>query len=141
MAQSTLIGLQITEGQRLIERLVQEGIPITAAAWVKEYDSGDWYLYIATPLVSRNRGTGPAYRPVNTVIRAMEDEGFGLDFFDKKLLGVNDPRTKDILAHRKGRPGGPPTPFRGARLGNLAIDEAYIYPPLPPGEEGAGGEV
>jgi hypothetical protein len=134
MAQATLVGMQITEGQRLIERLPREGIPVTAAAWVKENDSGDWYLYIATPLVGEDGATRSAYGPVNTVLRKMQDEGFGLDFFDKKLLGPQDPVTRDIVAHRRGRPGGPPTPFRGAQLGDLAVDEAYIYPPLAPAE-------
>jgi hypothetical protein len=31
-------------------------------------------------------------------------------------------------ANRDGRTGGPPTSFRGSRLGNLAVEEAFIYP-------------
>jgi hypothetical protein len=130
MAQATLVDLQIHEGQRLIERLVREGIPVTAAAWVKEAESGDWYLYLATPLVGDDGATLPAYRRVNPIIRELEKEGFGMDFFDKKVIGAHDPMAQDMVVHRRGRPGGPPTPFRGSRLGDVEVEEAYIYPPL-----------
>src|SRR5262245_19993970 len=91
MAQATLVEMQIKEGQRLIDRLAQEGLAVPAAAWVKESDSGDWYLYLATPLVSEGGGKKPAYHRVNTVIREMQKEGFGMDPFAKKVIGPNDP--------------------------------------------------
>jgi len=141
MAQASLVEMQIKEGQRLIDRLAQEGVAVTAAAWVRESDSGDWYLYLATPLVGQDGATRPAYRRVNTVIREMLKEGFGMDPFAKKVIGPHDPIAKDIVANRGGRPGGPPTPFRGSRLGYLAVEEAYVYPPLPTPEEAAGMQL
>jgi hypothetical protein len=138
MAQGTLVEIQLQQGQILLERLAHEGIAVTAAAWVKESDSGDWYLYLATPLVSADGGTTPAYRRVNTVIRKMEEEGFRMDPFDKKVIGPHDPIATDLVAYRRARPGGPPTPFRGSRLGGLYVDEAYIYPLPPTPEEQAG---
>jgi hypothetical protein len=130
MAQATLVEMEIKEGQRLIDWLTQAGVVVTAAAWVHETESGDWYLYLATPLVGEDGATRAAYRPINTVIREMEKEGFGMDPFAKKVVGPHDPIAKDIVAHRRGRPGGALTPFRGSRLGDLDIEEAYIYPPL-----------
>ena len=56
MAQETLVGMQFKEGRRLLDRLAREGVPVTAAAWVKESESGDWYLYLATPLVAEDGG-------------------------------------------------------------------------------------
>jgi hypothetical protein len=129
MAQATLVELQINEGQRLIDRLAQAGIIVTAAAWVKESESGDWYLYLATPLVSEGGGKRTAYHRINTVIREIQKEGFGMDPFAKKVIGLHDPIARDMAANRGGRSGGPPTPFRGSRLGDLAVEEAYIYPP------------
>ena len=130
--------MQITEGQTLIDRLTHEGISVMAAAWVKESESGDWYLYLATPLVTEGGGKRPAYHRVNAVIREMQKEGFGMDPFEKKVVGPHDSIAKDMIANRGGRPGGPPTPFRGSRLGELYVDEAYIYPPLPNPEEQTG---
>jgi hypothetical protein len=138
MAEAALVDMQLKEGQRLIDRLAQEGVVVTAAAWVKESESGDWYLYLATPLVGEGGGKRAAYHRVNEVIRELQEEGFGMDPFAKKVIGPNDPIAKDLVAHREGRLGGPPTPFRGSRLGDLSVEEAYIYPRSPTPEEAAG---
>jgi hypothetical protein len=137
MAQASLVEMQITEGQTLIDRLTHEGIGVTAAAWIKESESGDWYLYLVTPLVSEDGATKAAYRRINAVIREMEKEGFGMDPFEKKVIGPHDPIARDMVANRGG-PARIPTRFRGSHLGDLAVDEAYIYPP-PPTPEGLAG--
>jgi hypothetical protein len=141
MAQAALVEMQIKEGQTLLERLAHEGITVTAAGWVKESDSGDWYLYLATPLVGEDGATRRAYGRVNAVIRKMEEEGFTMDPFDKKVIGPHHPIARDMIAHRQARPGGPPTRFRGSRLGDLYVEEAYIYPPLATPQEQAGIEL
>jgi hypothetical protein len=128
MAQATLLDMHIKEGQRLLDRLAEERVAVTAAAWVNETETGDWYLYLATPLVTDDGGTRQAYRRVNEVIRELEKEGFGMDLIAKKVIGVHDPIAAGLVANRTSRPGGPPTPFRGARLGDLAVEEAFIYP-------------
>ncbi len=138
MAQAALVEMQIKEGQTLLERLTHEGIEVTAAAWVKESESGDWYLYLATPLVGKDRATNAAYGRVNAVIREMEKEGFGMDPFAKKLIGPHDPIARDIVAHR-GHLAGSPKRFSNSRLGNLAVEEAYLYPPLPATPEQLAG--
>jgi hypothetical protein len=68
----------------------------------------------------------------------MEEEGFSMEPFDKKVIGPHDPIARDMTAHRQARPGGPPTPFRGSRLGELYVEEAYIYPPLATPDEQTG---
>ena len=141
MAQATLVEMQLQEGQRLIDRLIKEGVAVTAAAWVKETESGDWYLYLATPLVTEDGGKRPAYHRVNAVILEMQREGFAMDPIEKKVIGPHDPIAKDIVANRSSGPTGPPTPFRGSRLGDLAVDEAYIYPRPPTPEEAAGMQL
>jgi hypothetical protein len=138
MAQATLVEMQIKDGQRLIECLIREGIAVTAAAWVKETESGDWYLYLATPLVSPEGGTRPAYRRVNAVIRQMEEEGLWIDPFEIKVIGPNNPTARDIVANRRDRPSRIPTRFQGARLGEVAVEEAFLYPPTAIPEETAG---
>jgi len=137
MAQAPLVEMQTKEGQTLIDRLTHERIGVTAAAWVKESESGDWYFYLATPLVGEDGATKAAYRRVNAVIREMEKEGFRMDPFEKKVIGPNDPIARDMVAHRGG-PARTPTRFRGSRLGDLAVEEAYIYPPPATPEELAG---
>ncbi len=138
MAEATLVDMRLKEGQRLLDRLAQGGVVVIAAAWVNESESGDWYLYLATPLVGEGGGKRAAYHRVNEVIRAMQDEGFAMDPFAKKVIAPTDPIARDLVAHREGRPGGPPAAFRGSRLGDLAVEEAYIYPRPPTPDEAAG---
>jgi hypothetical protein len=139
MAQGTLVEMRIRDGQRLIDRLAQEGIAVTAASWVKESESGEWYLYLATPLVGEDGATRAAYRRVITVVRELENEGLWIDPFEIKVIGPKDPIARDIAAHQDTRRAKIPTRFRGSRLGELAVEEAYIYPPTAkPAEAGQG---
>jgi hypothetical protein len=129
MAQATLVEMQIKDGQRLIEQLVREGIAVPAACWAKESDSGDWYLYLATPLVGEDGATRLAYRRVNAVIREMQKEGFWVDPFEIKVIGPHEAMATDMAAHRAVRSTKIPTRFGGGRLGEVAVEEALIYPP------------
>jgi hypothetical protein len=129
MDQGTLVEMQVKEGQWLIDQLVREGVEITAAAWIKESESDMWYLYLATPLVGEDAPTRPVYGRVNEVIRAMQRAGFWPDGFDIKLIGSHNPIAIDMVAHRNSHPAPIPTRFRGARLGPLPVEAAYIYPP------------
>ena len=102
MAQTTLVDVQIKDGQCLLDRLAWEGVAVTAAAWVMESESGDWYLYLATSFVGEDGATRPAYQRVNAVIRKIQKEGFGMDPFEKKVIGPHDPIAKEMLANRSG---------------------------------------
>ncbi len=130
--------MQIQDGQRVLDRLVREGVGVTAAAWIKESESGQWYLYLGTPLVSEDGGKRPAYHRVNTVIRAMQKEGFWFDPFQIKVIGPHNPIAKDLAAQRQRRPPRVPTWFSGHQLGELAVEGAWIYPPAPNPEEATG---
>ena len=123
--------MQIKDGQRLIDRLRAEGIEVSVAGWLKESDSGDWYLYLATPLVGAGGAKRQAYHRVNAVMRGMEEDGLWVDPFEIKVIGPHDPTAKDMIAYRDGRPARTPTWFRGSRLGELAAEGAYLYPPTP----------
>lgn len=138
MAQTTLVEMQMSEAQRLIDRLNRDGVDVIAAAWVKEEESGDWYLYLATPLVTEDKGTPPAYRRLNSLVRAMQEEGFGLDPFEIKMIGPHNPTAQAIVANRGPRACGPPRRFAGARLGELAVEQAWIYPTRPASTEARG---
>jgi hypothetical protein len=129
MDQGTLVEMQIEHGQRLIDRLTKEGVDVKAAAWVKESDTGDWYLYLATPLVSEDGATRSAYRRVNTIISQLQEDGFWIDPLEIKAIGPTDPVAKAVLAARDRYAGRVGTHIPGERLGPLATEEAYLYPP------------
>jgi hypothetical protein len=138
MGQGTLVEMQIKDGQRLIDRLAREGVAVTAACWVKESESGQWFLYLATPLVGEDGAKRAAYRRVGPHILEMQKEGFSIDPLEVKVIGPRDPIAKDVVAHRGGRQARTPTRFRGSRLGELAVEDAYVYPPTANPEETAG---
>src|SRR4051812_20518812 len=124
MAQTLLVEMQITDGQHLIERLNRGAVTVTAAAWVLESDGGDWYLYLVPPLVGEDGATRPAYQHVNSVIREMEKEGMEIEV-EKKVIGLDDPIAKDLVAYRDSHPSKKPTWFLGWRLGDLPIEAAF----------------
>jgi hypothetical protein len=130
--------MEIQNGQRLIDRLVQEGIAVVAACWVRESESGDWYLYLATPLVGEDGATRPAYHRVNIVIRAMQKEGILLGPIEKKVIGPHDPIARDVVASLGRRPPRTLTRYQGGRLGDLPFEEAFVYPPTAKPEKAAG---
>ncbi len=123
MDQTALVDIQIGHGRRLIDRLVEQGIPITAASWVKESESGYWFLYLATPLVTEDGATRAAYIRVTALIREMQKDGAAVDPLDVKLISPKDP-VANAVRHCAAKT---PTWFRGTRLGPVAVDEAYVY--------------
>src|SRR5579884_3204844 len=90
MDQETLVGEMIDAGKQLLERLVAEGVPVAAGFWVKETETGRWYLYIATPLVPEDGGTLEAYGRINAVRRQMP-ESFGLGRFQVRAVSPSSP--------------------------------------------------
>jgi hypothetical protein len=125
--QIPLVTEQIDSGRKVIERLMQNDIPVTAAAWVKESDLWQWYLYLVTPLVGEDGDTMPAYRRILAVLRG-GPEPPEVDPFHIKAVGPSEPVGKAILEAQQRR--GRPWDYAGSSLGPVSVDGAYFYPPL-----------
>ncbi len=89
MDSSTLVDSQIEAGQKLVDRLVQEGVPVRFAFWLKEIEKDHWYLYLATPLVGADGATGSAYRRVSEVLHQMGEDYFEFTFRVKAIALSN----------------------------------------------------
>ena len=127
MDQIPLVTEQIEGGRKLVERLVENGIAVTAADWVKESDGWQWHLYLVTPLVGEDGATTPAYRRILAVLRTGPPPE--IDPFLIKVVGPTKPVGQAILdAQRHGSRlwGG----YGGTSLGGMSVDGAYVYPPL-----------
>jgi hypothetical protein len=129
MDQGPLVEIQIESGKRLIEQLVQAGVDVSAACWLKEAENGQWFLYLATPLVTKDGAKREAYGRVNAVIREMRPP-LQIHPFDIKVIGVESPIAKMVQELQQRYPGPLPFPYRGASLGGLSIEGAYIYPAI-----------
>ena len=137
MDQDCVVSDQIEAGKRLMLALEANGFEIRLAFWAKPSDEMRWYLYLASPFVSQN-GPLEAYRFVLDVMKNHLD--LGIEFFDIKVLGLDDSLTKAGLAVMKPRvvsspfAVNPPRPFagmtrfNGTTLGGLSIDGAVFYP-------------
>ena len=121
----TLVENRIDDGRKLINGLTQAGFPLTAVCWVKTSEEGDWYLYIASIAVDQ-KDLASAYREVYGVLTSLS--GTSISVSDVKLVGVNNPITKEILEIRERYPGKLPTISRRRQLGSVAVDEVYVYP-------------
>ena len=124
MDTETLVENLLDDGQKLIEALPQNGFPVTAAIWLKTSWNGRWYLYIVSPVVDAE-GITEGYRRLHPLIRQMP-EPFGIDVFKVKLIGLENPIAKDVLAIHPHAPG-PRVRWRGISLGNVSIEDAYLY--------------
>jgi hypothetical protein len=125
-----LVSEQIKAGQQLVERLRGAGIPLTAAAWVKPTERYQWYLYLVTPLVGEDRAVRPASRRIRPIVRALQDEGVWIEPSDLMLIGTTEATGEAIAAiSRQVPPRRFGTRYGGASLGELSIDDAYVYAP------------
>jgi hypothetical protein len=130
MDQGTLVATQIEDGERLIHRLTGEGVAVTAAGWVKESESGQWFLYLVTPLVGQDGVRRPAYRRVNTVLLQMP-QPFWVDPLEIKVVGPDSSVGKAMRDLHRHYPRPSPIRYGGAQLGDMSIDGAYLYAPVP----------
>jgi hypothetical protein len=128
MDQGTLVEGQINAGQKLIDRLGENGVVVMAACWMKESDGGLWFLYLATPLVGNDGARLPAYARIDAVIRALP-QPLGIDPFRIKVVGPSERVGQAILEVQRRYPSRPGGRYDGASLGGVSIDEAYVYPP------------
>ena len=118
--------MQVDGGKALLDGLRGAGFDVTVGGWTKSSEEGDWYLYIASRDVD-DRGLAEAYRRVYTEIQA--NPVFGIDPFEVKLVGRQNPIARDLLAIRGAGTGRLATRSRRPKLGQMSVEETYVYAP------------
>ena len=121
-----LVAEQIADGQRLVDRLVQGGFPVTAACWAMTSYDGQWYLYLVSPAVDAE-GPEP-YGRVLPVVHELEQPTFGVEPLQVKLIGPSDPLGRGLTELQKQSRTKKPTRYPGGRIGDVTVEGAYIYP-------------
>jgi hypothetical protein len=136
MDQGALVNLEIDAGKRLLDRLVSEGVPVSAAGWLKDANDGRWTLYLVTPLVGPGGAVGDAYWEVNRVKRGLSEVA-GIGSLRIRVDGPTRPTGKALLDLYKHHPGSGGRYLRlgGKSIGRAYAEDAYLYPlPTPNGK-------
>jgi hypothetical protein len=125
---TTLVGEMIEDGRRIVEQLPQDGFEVTAAFWLKKAEDGEWRFYVVSPVAEPGR-LNDAYSRLHTFIRRMPEPHW-IDPLEVRLLRPSHPLAKDVLAIHQSATGPKASPIRwgGTMLGNISVEEAYLYP-------------
>lgn len=129
MDEGPLVSEKIEDGKRFLKRLVEEGVTVPAACWLKESNSGNWHLYIASSLVGEDEAAMDAYRLIGSLSRQMS-QPFCLDYFDVKAVEANGPLSKAVQELIRSSRGRLPIRLGSGGLAGVSIDAGYIYPPI-----------
>lgn len=127
MDQEILVDDRIDEGEKLIAHLVRSGFDVSGAFWVLTSPDNMWQMYVASTAVEPD--IGQAFGKFYAL--AYQLPGVSVASVTR-LIHPSDPIAREALAQRDRRPGRVPVRYRGKRLGDLAIEEAYIYPKIGP---------
>jgi len=123
MDQISLVGKRISDGERLLRQLVRNAVDVSAAFWLRPLDDPWWKFYIASRVVDA-QGPKSAYQ-------ALQDslfEGICISLTEITLIGATNPATLEVRRLLRKSKSRDPIHFRGSHLGNIAIEEAYLYP-------------
>lgn len=120
-----LVDNRVDDGQKLVWNLAKLSFDVSVAFWVKTSEEGLWFLYIGSASLEPSK-IADAYRTLYSCLKQIP--GTSLSISELKLIQVGNPIAQDAIAIRDRHPGRLPVRFHGDRLGNMSIDEAYIYP-------------
>jgi hypothetical protein len=123
MDTGTLVRELREDGQKLVDRMRQNGFEVTTAFWLKPSQDDRWRFYVVSPLVEQE-GPSKAYANLHPLIYQMP-QPFSIDPLEVKLIGPTDPLAQDILAAQSRIPGPRFADIHWA--GNMSIEDAYLY--------------
>jgi hypothetical protein len=124
MDQAPLVEHQIDDVPRLINQLKGDKFVVTAAFWLYTSEADQWFLYLVSDVVDLV-GTTEAYKIVYRSMRQLTD--LWINPFEVKLVGPHDPIAKEVADFQVHTHAPVPMHIRGSRLGNIYVENAYIY--------------
>src|ERR1700730_1402864 len=123
MDQESLVEAQKDAGKRFLSEF-NKFAPVKFAAWLKETDSGRWYLYVISDAIDDTR-VDIAYGEVLRISRQMDTPR--IDPFRIRVIGANTSTAVQVLGvqQRYGTDTTPPPWNEGA---GGAVEDAFLYP-------------
>ena len=124
MDQATLVDHQIDDVTKLVDRLRRDNFDVKAAFWLYTSEADQWFLYLVSDAVDQ-KGITEAYK---AVYKAMERlTNLSIDPFEVKLVSPGDPVAKAVIDFLSKQHARVATRVRGTNIGNIYIENAYIY--------------
>lgn len=124
MDQGPLVADQIKAGARFLAEF-QKCYPLQNAFWLKQEDTGYWYLYIASDQITDNN-VSAAYGEAVRVAHLLKDPWF--DLMQVKAIGAETRLAKAVQDLQQRYPGRHTTRLNGSVFGGISTEEVYIYP-------------
>jgi hypothetical protein len=125
MDYEVLVEGQIEDGRTLISGLTEKKFDVSVAFWVRTSEENLWFLYVGTNAV-RQMSLADAYRVVYDVLRRIPNTAISISHV--KIVDSDALVAKAAREVRDRDPARLTTHYLGKKLGNLAIEEACIYP-------------
>jgi hypothetical protein len=125
MVTNLLVDNLLEDGRTLIAALVRDGLEIEVAFWVRRSERGSWHLYIASPqFAPEKRGDFPL--KIYNQLRRIPNSS--IDFGQVRLIPDSEPVARAALALRDRSNQRRVARCGEGQLGDLPIEEGYIYP-------------
>src|SRR4051794_3263270 len=121
-----LVDSRTEDGRKLLAELMRDGFHVTVAFWVKTSEEGLWALYVASDAVDPAR-IGDAYPTVYACLRRIPEAS--VEPSEIKLIPASHPLAAAAQEVRDRDRGRMPIRLHGKRLGDLSVEEVYVYPP------------
>ena len=122
MDQEALVASQIEAGQRFIDEF-KKYAPLKFAGWLKETESGRWYLYIVSDSIL-DRDVSRAYDQVLQVVNEMTAPR--LDPFRIRVIGANTTRASQVSGLQPlATITTTPAPWHQTAVSG--VDDAHVY--------------
>ena len=127
MDQRYLVESQIDEGLGIAKALVAGGVDLIAAFWAYTEEYSRWTLYLVAN-ASDEKAWVDIFRKLGDTFP--KDEDSWVSFLDVSVLREKEPLAQLALDIQKKHPGPMATRSRRKSLGDLGVDEVYVYPPI-----------
>ncbi len=128
MDKKPLVVEQLDAGEKLIRQFTQV-FPVQAAFWLRERESDEWYLYLASDQITDGNSRA-AYGEVLQIVKP--GQSLWINPFQVKVVSADSAVAKAAVNLISKYPGKIPTRYQGRHFGDLSVDEVVIYPlPLP----------
>jgi hypothetical protein len=97
---------------------------VEAAFWLKANADDQWFLCLASEEID-DTNFDIAYGEVQRISSRLSDPW--LSPFEIKVMGSTEPVAKAVIEFQQKHPGKLPIRYRGRPLGNVSVQEVYIY--------------